>query len=553
MQKLIWFSLMFSMGCRFNQPRHDAPCQADNDCASESICFEQTCHLTAQDESQCPPTHPDFNPVAMVCEDTSRGLKFSSVHSVGLNSSSCEGSQGDAVLRMVLMSTNNTVITPQTKLLDKPLNFTSQSMTFMESALFEMPNVLCAAGQCEDASAMCGATSESKPELHRCFMEETLSVGSEPAFVADLAKHQLFGMVIENTGSLSGSLPESFSRLSPDLNGDLRGEQVVELLSLRPERASDAARRRSSAFGVMVSSWISAQSDASRRKVETYFGAWTFANSTASVRPLMDDVWTSSGDAARTGISKIFAGQAERQQASVFESTAHILSDVTGFADPRFVDYDKTLMLFVDGPDELRLKGKTVQTVIDAAKATNTRVFVVHIDPEIELETSDGKPLIVDDPLYVEEQDGCLDDSACKGFEQCRQITRFSTEPGEPVTIPADERVALNFCLPKRDENGRIGPIEDYAQLACATGGGYIYLSNTEDLSNQSKVLPFVMDGLWEVSINSEALSRQMSATIQPYLVQTTLQLSLGRDVTNFYSQRGTVNLQDNRMVIFAK
>lgn len=482
-------------------------------------------------------------------------LKFASVQSSGLipAAGSCDGSTGPAKLRMVLLDTQNQPITPETTLTGTSVNLTRDSVELSSSALFEMPDVLCA-GSCDNTAATCGTASPGfETALNRCFVSEGLGVNSDPTFVSDLVKNQLFGVVIENTGSLSGSLPSSFGMLYPDLNGDGKGQQVVELLSQRPERATDSSRRRASAFGRLVTNWELAQADATSRTVETYFGAWSFAGSQASLQSLVTGVWTTTGSAARAGISKV-SGTPEKQQASVFESTARVLSDATGFADPRFADYEKTLVLFVDGPDELRLKGQTAQTVIDAANATNTRVFVVHIDPKIALETSGGNPLIVDDPAYVAAQDGCADDSECKNFEECRQSMRFSSNPGQNVSTPSDERAALNFCLPKRDENGRLGPVDDYAQIACATGGGYIYLSNTESLADQIDWLPFAMDGLWEVDVNIDAISRQSVAPSEPYLVQTTLQVRVdGEAKTSVYSQKGSDVAQDNRMVIFAK
>jgi len=454
---------------------------------------------------------------------------------------------------MVLVNEAKEVITSQTSDDVQPRRFTREAVKLSSSALFELPDVPCQE-QCEGFAASCEALAVGEPSSKRCLIKEGLGASSAPEHVADLAKDQLFGLVIEDTGSLSGALPESLTRLSPDLDGDGAGEQVVELLSLRPERATDSARRRLGAFGRLVINWEQAQVDAARRKVETYFGAWAFAGNQASLRPLVKDVWTTSDNDARVGISKLSAARPEKAHAAVFESTALILSDVTGFADPRFADHEKTLVLFVDGPDELRLKEQTAQTVIDAANATNTRIFVVHLDPELKLETSSGAPLIVDDPTYVREQDGCADDSACKSFEECRQIMRFSSSPGQNVSTPSEDRAALNFCLPKRDERGRIGPVDDYAQIACATGGGYLYVNNVERLAQQLELLPFVMDGLWEFGISSEALSRGTVKTKHPYLLQTTLELSLGDVVkTNVYSQVGDEGSFDNRIVLFAK
>ena len=483
-------------------------------------------------------------------------LKFATVHSSGLipPASSCEGSSGPATLRMALVDTLNRPIHPETTLQGRSVELTRQSIRLSDTALFELPDELCS-GMCQSTSASCGvATPSFEATLNRCFVTEELGLEGSPRYVSTLNKNKVFGVLMENTGSLSGSLPTAFQMLYPDVDGDGRGDQVTELLSQQPTRATDRQRRRQPALARLLANWVLARNAAEERTASVYFGAWTFAGSQASLQSLVSGQWTTSEQGARAGLDSI-PQTPENQRASVFESAARVLSSAEGFARPDFADHEKTMVLFVDGPDELRLRGQTAQTVIDAAKATNTRVFILHLDPQIQLATGSGNPLIVDDPGYIEAQESpCSDDAECKNFETCRKVTGFSSSPGQNVSVPPEGRRDQTFCMPKRDSNGRFGPIDDYAQIACATGGGYIYLNNAESLAEQMEWLPFVMDGLWEVDVNVSALSRQTVAPGQPYLVQSSLQVTLAGDSkTRTYSQKGTEQSRDNRMVIFAK
>lgn len=481
-------------------------------------------------------------------------LQFSSAKTSGLTpaAGSCQGSNGPAVLRMVMVDTANHPITPETAIDGVEVNMTKDSVKLSDGRLFSLPDVECESCSSISNSLTCDvSTAGFESSLARCNTPETLGVTDAPRFVSNLDKNQLFGVVIENTGSLSGRLPSSLSALFPDVDGDGRGDQVFELLSQRPERATDRTKLRGTAFSQALTNWQFVQDAAAERTATTYFGAWSFAGGQASLKALVNGGWTTSFAGASSALNSL-PSTPEQQQAAVFESVANVLSSDVGFADPRFSDAEKVLVVFVDGHDEVRFKAQTAQTVIDAANATNTRVFIVHLDPQIQTELN-GNPLIVDDPAYIVAQDGCTSDSECKNFEECRPMMRFSANVGQGVTIPDEARKDLSFCLPKRDENGRLGPIDDYAEIACATGGGYVYVNNTGALVNNVSWLPYTLDGLWEVDVNVDAFSRQLLPESSPYLVQATMQVTLSGDAKSaVYSQKGEGGF-DNRFAIFSK
>ena len=149
--------------------------------------------------------------------------------------------------------------------------------------------------------------------------------------------------------------------------------------------------------------------------------------------------------------------------------------------------------------------------------------------------------------------DGCASDDECKNFEECRPTTAYANGPGQPVTQPTVERRALSFCHPKRDDNGRIGPIDDYAVIACETGGGYIYVSQSGTLPANMGWLPFALDGLWELPVSVDVFGRGQLGAGEAHLLQVNMQVTLGgRTITQSASQLGSTSANDNRPVLFS-
>jgi hypothetical protein len=87
------------------------------------------------------------------------------------------------------------------------------------------------------------------------------------------------------------------------------------------------------------------------------------------------------------------------------------------------------------------------------------------------------------------------------------------------------------YCMPDVREDGRLGPIADYARLACATKGGYIYLKNPRtDIEGAMSWLPYTMDGLWEAEFSVSALqsTREDFAPGEAIRVQSSVDITAG-------------------------
>src|SRR5690606_30751009 len=154
-------------------------------------------------------------------------------------------------------------------------------------------------------------------------------------------------------------------------------------------------------------------------------------------------------------------------------------------------------------------------------------------------------------------------DDVWKKFEECRFPQTFTTSQGgvQNITSPPnyDNADPKQYCLPKRDEYGRIGPIADYASMTCATGGGYIYASSAASLRPQMEWLPFSMDGLWEISAELPDSKDGTLSAGNAYRLEASMTVKLGDESkTVDYSRLGLVvsgdeDSRDSRPAFFVK
>lgn len=112
----------------------------------------------------------------------------------------------------------------------------------------------------------------------------------------------------------------------------------------------------------------------------------------------------------------------------------------------------------------------------------------------------------------------------------------------------------------RRDENGRVGPIEDYQRLACETDGGYIYVKSPQALRRRMEWLPLTMDGLWKVDAVIGVVDNGQLVSGRPYGVQVDFSVDVGDTTRSFlFGQAGDPvagrddDDQDTRAVIFVE
>lgn len=465
---------------------------------------------------------------------------------------SCEGSDGAAMLRFVMVADDRTPIRPDEVVANKIVSLEREDLNLSDGKLFELPDVACSDScvfsefACDVANAAYSATQK------RCLREADVAISSQVQFDSDITQPQALGLLIENSGSLDGWLPADVGNKAPDTDGDGTADGQFDT-SLKTGRASDRAGNRKVAFRQLASSFGLVSAAALNGDRKSFFGAWQFSGtSTAGVQSLVAKAtpagteWTEQPGIVTNAIEQITNTAQDR--GNVYQAMAEVLENSYG-ADVVAAE-DKMLVVFVDGADDLRLTNFDADRVISAANDANVHVYIVQLDSAIDAS------LLRDDPRYIEQQDNCTSDADCLNFEECRAPINYSVNLGGAVENPA----MGTYCLPARDDNGRLGPVQDYQRIACATEGAYIYVPSSKALSNRMAYLPYALDGLWKVETTIDAFENGEVPANEPYKVQSSFTVTLGDRARTFtFSQTGdplvgpTDDDQDTRTVIFSK
>jgi hypothetical protein len=501
--------------------------------------------------------------------------EFNDVQTLGLTppAGSCGGTtNGDAVMRFVLLDSQRSSIGPEDSLGSQQVDFGRSSLTLSNAALFELPDVECSSGACEQATSMACQVSDSSYDeaLARCNKATGIS-SLDPKFVGSRDKDLVFTLLVENTASLTGRLPASVAQLFPDRDGDgvTDGQWSTQGLQ-EPERATDTFNSRSTLVSQLQTSWKAMATRALKsRNREAWFGMWTFGGASSSLVSMLPGesqlVRTGSGAAQDDGqvdqaVSKYFSTSVRTEEAGIYEAMLAIITSSDRLAKPELDGADKLLVVFVDGPDELRRPALSADKVIEEAKAKGVKIIVVHLDSPVKLMSSAGEPYFVDLPSYVEKQDPCMADSECNNFEECRPTTGYATQQGQSPEQPIGLDLSKSYCHIKRDSRGRVGPVDEYSRIACETGGGYIYVPSPglgSELGTRAGWLPFVQDGLWEVPVALDALTRGDVAPDQGYKVQvnvsaTVLGVQKPQSMSQLGLELGEGDARDSRMILFS-
>ncbi len=508
-----------------------------------------------------------FSTAALGCDTVAlisfQAREFNTIEALGVTplAGSCDGSDGAAMLRFVMIADDNSPIRPNEVLAGENIDVTRDDLTLTNGKLFELPDIQCSAESCVFEEFTCKPADESYPaSRNRCLREASVDIDGAVQFESDVTSTQTFAVLIENSGSLDGWLPSDIGGKYPDLDADGFADPTATTdVNLKTSRATDRTGNRKVAVGAAAQKWSTIAKLAAGEDRKTTFGAWQFSGtSTAGVQSLVarvtpnQQVWTEQALAAENSIAELTDPVQDR--ANVYQAMAEVLENDLAAAE--IAANDKTLVVFVDGPDDLRLNAYDLERVITAAKAAGVRIFIVQLDQAVATTDISGVPLFRDDPRYIEDQDNCASDADCRNYEECRQPINYSSTPGGAVESPA----VGTYCLPARDDNGRIGPIQDYQRLACETEGAYIYVPSSNGLRNRMQWLPFTMDGLWKVETVIDALENGQVAGKEPYKVQSDFSVTLGgRSKTFSFSQSGDPLAgpqdedQDTRTVIFSK
>lgn len=367
-------------------------------------------------------------------------------------------------------------------------------------------NADCGAGFACSAAGLANAQRRCVSQTGLEFVPGTMRMDYDPG---NGQKRQLITLLMENSGSLTGYLPKD--------TGELYGEDGQKDLFELALRATDKGlthRETISQFIIQMASVVSS--------ANTRFSAWWFAgdNAIEGVRPITNTDSNTQNDYYTSDLSELMGklgpGQAipapsnRLGTANVYQAILRAVEKDLGLS--KYDDYEKFLVVVVDGPNEVWDKDATKAKVLEMLEKHNVHLFMVHFDPEIDAST-------MRDPLSYwagarqcrmdnscDKAPTCGASSDCQAHESCRPAKQYPTTAAGMITETAE-----SYCLPKYTD-GRVGPISDYADLACRTNGNYVYVSSVDSLRPFLRNLPSFFNGQWSSEAKLSGLDKTLGA-----------------------------------------
>ncbi len=322
---------------------------------------------------------------------------------------------------------------------------------------------------------------------------------------------QIVALALDNTASYEGNLPNIVAS-----KYDEQGESGIgthEGLATDPDWMNREAVHRFSTF------LASAANPENTQVSFWFFGGQNKTDAQPTVDPRSDnghfssDLETPSLQIDSHSAFSTSDGAEKRpvpKTANVYQAIHETIEHDLGLE--RFSDREKFLFVITDGPNEVYDPDATPEKLADKLDEHNIRLYILHLDAEIDPD------LVRDLPTYwrgnsnCQEDDSCgaptcSSDADCGNFETCRPATLYADSPpdegGEVTETDAE------YCLPDYS-GGRTGPIDEYAEVTCQSGGNYFYLTGAQDLRDYADKLPLLVDGQWSIEAEFSALDERV-------------------------------------------
>lgn len=308
-------------------------------------------------------------------------------------------------------------------------------------------------------------------------------------------RKQLVGVLIENTAMFEGRLPLDSGSLFLDGQKDLL---------INAARATDPTRVHRTAiksFMVNLASVASPQN--------TQVGVWFFGGQVpAETRPLISPTELQDHFANDLSIGESLIDQMPDpapKPSNLYQALKRVVD--TDFGLEKYAEHEKFLYVFTDGPNEVYDAEATYTTVLDELQAKGVHVVIVHLDSEVDPTLIRDLPTLYAGNRACQEDPQCSGartctaDSDCQNYETCRQATVYGETEADAATL-----TDAKYCMPEYVD-GRIGPIDQFADLACRTGGNYVYVSEPEQMRSYWRILPSQIDGQWSVEADFSLLA----------------------------------------------
>jgi len=325
------------------------------------------------------------------------------------------------------------------------------------------------------------------------FIPGTTRQDYDPNHLSDSG--QVVAVALQNTGSYEG--------LVPSLVGTKYDEEGNADLGEKAGRATDPELKNRKAVEEF-STFLATAADSANTKVSLWFFG---GQNPSTAQPKLgaqsqQDHFTDDLELPGQLVQEL--PPPPPKPSNVYQTIQRIIDRDLGI--DKYADHEKFLVLITDGPNEVWDDEATKQSVLESLKEHNIHLSILHLDAEVD------PNLLRDVPSYWAGNGQCRDDESCDGalgcnsdadcadFETCRKATIYADEEGGQVT-----ETPVKYCLPDYSD-GHLGPVGPYTDLACQTGGHYVYASEPQELIYWARKLPYAFDGQWSMEAEISAL-----------------------------------------------
>jgi hypothetical protein len=181
---------------------------------------------------------------------------------------------------------------------------------------------------------------------------------------------------------------------------------------------------------------------------------------------------------------------------NLYQSILKVIESDLGLE--KYDNHEKFLFVFTDGPNEVYDPNASYAQVLEKLQEENVKLNILQLDSKIDDSLLRDLPTLYagntacqNDPACSART--CTADTDCQNYEVCRQATVYPAEETGDVT-----QTSSTYCMP-RYQDGRIGPIDQFADLTCRTGGTYMYVKDPNEMRDYWRALPSTIDGQWSV------------------------------------------------------
>ncbi len=382
--------------------------------------------------------------------------------------------------------------------LDDGVELSVDNISMSDGRIYGLPDVACEDD--DDCPGGMRCQSFEGDETDRCSTGSATGPASNtPTYIGEEHQTHAIATMISQAGRWRGRYStdfEGYYEFNPDgPNTSVGDDQVNDV-------AIDFQGRRTNALQSLRRTWNNLRDYVEADGRGSLFAFYTFeeANNSQISRVSTSDPWTTSSDEVESAINEMPSARYSRS--NVYRSMVNTIQDAFGHEDVDDAD-QRSLFLVVAGHDEVR--NSDMEDVIDAAQSQDVEVTIVQVDSALQ-----DPSLLRIDWEYYEGEDTCDTDTDCENFETCAEPPAYVQNPdtNDPNDIVYPTNQGETYCIPDYDENGRIGPIEDYAAIACATGGAYHYIPSNDQtlIGDPMEAQVWIPEAGWAIDFSMDDL-----------------------------------------------